>query len=170
MEDYVPLLPCFWGGRRGALQKSSWEQNTSTRNIFNSKYYLQVLKDILKLANIKILAYSWWPLGLHLAETMAGLDFQICIYLFLMLSKTWKSFGKGMSCAAEEIVQNNRTGKKQQRCERQKMREAIRKKGRKKVEEVLVMILRMPRSHCVSPAWLQTSSILSVLVILYRCT
>lgn len=88
VEDYVPLLSCFWGGWRGALQNSSWEQNTSRRYIFNSKYCLQVLKDILKLANIKILGYSWWPLGLHLAETVAGLDFQIRMYLFLMSSKT----------------------------------------------------------------------------------
>jgi len=37
-----------------------------------------------------------------------------------MLSKTQKPFGKGMSCAAEETVQKNKTGKKQQRYETQK--------------------------------------------------
>lgn len=63
------------------------------RYIFNSKYYPQVLKYILKLSIIKLagllqLGYSWWPLGPHLAETIAGLDFQVFIYLFLMLTKT----------------------------------------------------------------------------------
>lgn len=63
------------------------------RYIFNSKYYPQALKYILKLSIIKLagllpLGYSWWPLGPHLAETMAGLDFQVFLCLFLMLSKT----------------------------------------------------------------------------------
>lgn len=61
--------------------------------IFNSKYCSYVLKYILKLSIIKSvgllqLGYSWGSLDLHLAETMAGLDFQVFLYLFLMLSKT----------------------------------------------------------------------------------
>lgn len=65
----------------------------SERYIFNSKYYSQVLNYILKLSIMKSsgllqLGYSWGSLDLHLAETMAGLDFQVFLYLFLMLSKT----------------------------------------------------------------------------------
>lgn len=58
------------------------------RYIFNSKYYSQVLKYIIKSADLLQLGYSWGCLELHLAETMAGLDFQVFLYLFLMLSKT----------------------------------------------------------------------------------
>lgn len=86
------FFTCFGGRWRRALQNSSWKQNIG-RYIFNSKYYSQVLKYILKLPIIKLagllqLGYSWGPLDLHFAETMAGLDFQVFLYLFLMLSKT----------------------------------------------------------------------------------
>lgn len=52
MEDYVPLFHLFLGRMEGQLYKTAAGSKILIRRyIFNSKYYLQVLKYILKLDN-----------------------------------------------------------------------------------------------------------------------
>lgn len=55
MEDYVPFFSSVLGEDRELLYKTAARSKILTRRYtFYSKYYLQVLKYILKLANIKI--------------------------------------------------------------------------------------------------------------------